>query len=294
MIAWPTKTSAVIVQGMTGKEGSRMTRWMLANGTRVCAGVTPGKGGTLHENIPVFENVAEARAAFPDACVSSIVVPPMRVLSAVHDALSAGIAFIHILTEQVPVHDALALCEAAKQHGATVLGPASVGIVSMPGFQLGYLGGQEVFQNMQEGSLALLSTSGGMANEIMMACARNGIGLRLAAALGGSALSGLTMLEAVQDCERRDDIERLVLFLEPGQPILNALLTKQLTFQKPTTVFLAGKALDVLPKGVSYGHTGTLLGDGQRTVAETYAGLQALDITCVETIDELVSSLKTL
>jgi succinyl-CoA synthetase alpha subunit len=94
----------VLIQGMTGKEGMRMAKWLLGSGVKVVAGVTPGKGGQTVEERPIFNSVAEAKAAFPNIEVTSIVVPPMRVLGAVQDALQSGITYLQILTENIPVH----------------------------------------------------------------------------------------------------------------------------------------------------------------------------------------------
>ncbi len=270
-------------------------RWMLANGTRVRAGVTPGKGGTQVDDLPVFHSVQEARSAFPDVTVSAVVVPSAHVFAAVQEALETGLSFIYILTEHVPVHDVLKLREMAHARDAVILGPASVGLIRFPAFQLGYLGGEHVFTSgLKEGDTAVLSTSGGMTNEIMMACARAGIGLRIAIALGGGMVCGTTLIEALQDCEEHHDIRRMAIFTEPGQPLLDALLDHKITLRKPTAIFLAGGALDDLPKGVPYGHTGTIIGEGQRSVAEMKAGLRALHIPCAETMQELISHLSCL
>lgn len=295
MITWPSHTDSVIIQGMTGKEGSRMMRWMRASGTNVCAGVTPGKGGSDVDGVPVFNSVADARTRFPDSFVSCVAVPAAFVRSAVKEALEGGVRFVYVLSEHVPVHDVLAIRSLARTQMASVLGPASVGFVCFPAFQLGYLGGQNVFEHgLQEGDAAVLSTSGGMTNEILMGCARANVGVRFAAALGGGTICGITLTEAVADAQDRADVRRLAIFTEPGQPLLTALLDGRLVLHKPAVLFLAGRELDNLPKGVPYGHTGTLLGEGQRTVSETISGLKALGIRCASTMDDFFLQLQSL
>jgi len=280
----------VLIQGITGKEGSRMASWLLASGVNVVGGVTPGKGGQTVEGKPVFETVADARASFPECFVTSVVVPSGRVLGAVTDAVKAGMRFVHVLTEQVPVHDVMAMRRAASENGATILGPSSIGYLQFPRFRVGYLGGEKPFENVSEGPAAVISTSGGMTNELMVALSRNGIGTRFAVATGGDRVVGTTIEDAVAFAERLDGVKLLALFAEPGRPILRRLIDGTRTFAKPTAIFLAGESLDDLPRGVPYGHTGTVLGEDDLSVRETRDALRARGITCVGTISEFINA----
>ncbi len=227
----------VLIQGITGKEGQRMARWLIQSGVKVVAGVTPGKGGQESEGCPVFNSVSEARQAFPDLLVSCIVVPPARVLGAVQEAVAAGIKFMNILTEQVPVHDVLAMRELATKNQATILGPSSVGYLQFPAFRLGYLGGDNPFKYLKEGNAAIVSTSGGMTNELLMSLAHHGIGAKLAFAIGGDRVTGISLEEAIAWSEDREEVKFLVIFIEPGRPLLRSLLAGMVTFRKPTVVF---------------------------------------------------------
>ncbi|MBI4138604.1 CoA-binding protein [Candidatus Uhrbacteria bacterium] len=284
----------VLIQGMTGKEGQRMAKWLIASGVNVVAGVTPGKGGQEVEGRPVFNTVAEARTAFPDVTVTSIVIPPARVVGAVEEAVQVGIRYLHILTEQVPVHDVMRMKDIAHTHRATILGPSSVGYLQFPQFRIGYLGGESPFETVKEGGTAIVSTSGGMTNELMMALSRNGIGVRVAFALGGDRVVGTTLEEAISWCEEHPEVASLALFVEPGRPFLNALCDGSFVFKKPAVVFLAGEALDDLPRGLPYGHTGTMLGEGELTVRETRQKLRERGIMCVATMSEFIHVCKEL
>lgn len=286
--------TGILVQGMTGKEGARMTKWLLQSGMLVCAGVTPGKGGLIVEGCPIFNSVREAREAFPQIEVTSIVVPAARVKGAVQEALEAGIHYVHILTESIPVHDVLTMRALAMAHQATILGPSSVGYLQFPAFRTGYIGGENPFAMIKEGGVALVSTSGGMTNEVMMGLARQRIGIRLAFAVGGDRLPLVSLEEAVTYCDAQTDVSHLVVFAEPGRSFFHRLLQGAIAPIHPLVVFLAGDVLDDLPRGKAYGHTGTLLGEEEMSVTALRAALQEKGIACVATMPELFHYFKTI
>lgn len=285
-------TTPVAIQGITGKEGARMARWLIGSGVNVIGGVTPGKGGQEVEGKPVFDTLAALKERFPDVTTTSIVAPSGRVLGAVKEALEAGMNVVHILTEQIPVHDVLAMKKLAEEKGTTILGPSSIGYLQFPKFRLGYLGGENPFEVLIEGGFGIISTSGGMTNELMMSLSRNGIGIRTAMALGGDRVVGTTLEEAIHWTEARPEVTALAVFIEPGRPLLNELKSGAFTFKKPTVVFLAGEALDDLPKGLPYGHTGTVLGEDEMPIREIRKAIQEKGIACVGTMSEFIQSCK--
>jgi succinyl-CoA synthetase alpha subunit len=283
-----SEQTPVIIQGMTGKEGSRMAQWLIRSGVNVAAGVTPGKAGQSIEGRPIFNSVGEARAAFPNVDISSIAVPPARVLGAAIEAIEAGISLVHILTEQVPIHDVLAIKKAATEKGVTLFGPSSVGYLQFPRFRIGYLGGESPFEVIKEGSVALISTSGGMTNELMMSLAKNGVGIRTASALGGDRVIGFSLEDSIRWNESLEEVKVLGIFIEPGRPLLRALISGKFEFRKPTVLFLAGESLDQMPRGVSYGHTGTILGEDELSVSDTLKKLNDIGIACVRSQSEFI------
>lgn len=288
--SWPvfSRTTPILVQGITGKEGARMTQWLCQSGAKVCAGVTPGKGGQVVEGCPVFNTVKEAVEAHPGIVVASIVVPASRVRGAVEEALMAGIRFIHILTESIPVHDVLAMrAQAEKQH-AIILGPSSVGYLQFPEFRVGYIGGQNPFNILKEGPVSLISTSGGMVNELMMGLARHGIGIRSAIAVGGDRIPLFSLEQALRIADENSDVKQHVVFAEPGRPFFQQLLEGKMMIKKPIVLFLAGDILDELPRGKAYGHTGTLLQEKEASVALLRKALHEKGIPCVATMPELI------
>ncbi len=269
-----------------------MARWLLQSGVQVVAGVTPGKSGQRVEDCPIFDTVAAVKTAFPELAASCVVVPPSRVRSAVDEAIDAGIRFINILSENVPVHDVLAMRQRARTEGVAILGPSSVGYVQFPAFRLGYLGGENPFTQITEGSMAVLSTSGGMTNELMMSLSAAGIGMKLACAIGGDRVPCLSLTEMIRWSEAQAGVESLAVFVEPGQPLLRLLASGAFQFQKPTVVFLAGEMLDDLPRGASYGHTGTILGEHDVSVSDMREQLRARDVTCVGSLSEFLLECK--
>jgi succinyl-CoA synthetase alpha subunit len=282
----------VMIQGITGKEGSRMTRWLKGSGVNVVAGVSPGHIGETVEGCPVFETVKELKAQFSDVAVSSIVVPAKFALNAVREAIDGGITFVHLITERVPVHDVLAMRTLAEARGVHILGPSSVGYLQFPAFRLGYLGGESPFTILKEGSAAVISTSGGMTNELMMSLSTNGIGITVAMALGGDRVIGITLEDAIRWCESLDEVKLMTVFVEPGRPLLRSLIAGTFTFKKPAVLFLAGEALDDMPRGLPYGHTGTVLGEDDPTVRETRVLLKNRGIACTATMSEFITACK--
>lgn len=271
-----------------------MAKWLLGSGVRVVAGVTPGKGGQEVEGRPVFNSVGEAKAAFPNVAITSIVVPPLRALGAVEDALNAGMRFIQILTENIPVHDVLVMREKAAQAGATILGPSSVGYLQFPKFRVGYIGGEEPFRVLKEGSLAVVSNSGGMTNELLMGLSRRGVGVRCAFAVGGDRIVGTSLRDAVQHAEESDDVSSIAVFAEPGHPLLSALASGEYVVRKRLAILMPGDVLDTLPRGMPYGHTGTVLGEDDRSVPEMREAIRAKGYVCTGSIQEMFEACQSM
>lgn len=284
-------TTEILVQGMTGKEGMRMTAWLKQSGMRVRAGVTPGKGGVEVEGCPIFDSVQAALAAFPQIGITSIVVPASRVRGAVEEALEAGLTKIHLLTESVPVHDVLALHRQAEEKGAIILGPSSVGYLQFPPFRIGYIGGENPFRLVQEGDIALISTSGGMVNELMMGLARKGRGICCAFAIGGDRVPLFSLERAIAYADQHPKVKHIIVFAEPGRPFFQSLLKGDIPLTHALTLFIAGDILDQLPRGKAYGHTGTLLQEEEGSVSSLRAVLRAKGIACVSTMPELFAHL---
>lgn len=286
---------SVLIQGMTGKEGRRMAAWMIASGTDVVAGVTPGKAGEVVEGRPVFNSVADAKKQFPEIDTTSIVVPPLRVLEAVQSAFESGVTFVHILTEGVPVHDVLRIRTLAKQCGGSVLGPSSVGLMlPTKKWRAGYVGGEKPFDTIIPGSVGLISTSGGMTNEILKAFFRNGIGVHCAMAVGGDRVAALSVEEAIRMWEGVSEVQSLAIFVEPGNSLLDRLVSGQVCFTKPCIFLVPGDALADLPKGRPYGHAGTQLAENAQTLHDMRKSITEYGYPCLSRMEDFIDTIKSL
>jgi succinyl-CoA synthetase alpha subunit len=286
---------SVLIQGMTGKEGRRMAAWMIASGTDVVAGVTPGKTGEQVEGRPIFDSVADAKKRFPEIDTTSIVVPPLRVMEATEQAIASGITYVHILSEGVPVHDVLRIRRLAKEKGVTILGPSSVGMM-MPRekWRVGYIGGEHPFEGAIVGSIGLVSTSGGMSNEILKMFFRNGIGVHCAMAVGGDRIPGMTAEEAIEAWMKMDEIKLVAAFVEPGNPLLDRLVTGQVRFAKPCVFLVPGDALADLPKGRPYGHAGTQLAEHAPTLHDMRKAITDYGYPCFARMEDFIEAIKSL
>jgi succinyl-CoA synthetase alpha subunit len=163
-------------------------------------------------------------------------------------------------------------------------------MIEMPSFRLGYLGGESPFTSLAEGGLAILSTSGGMTNEIVMACGRRRIGVRAVMSLGGDRVAGTTLAEAIARMETREDVKAIAIFVEPGNPWLREAAAPT----KPTAVMLPGNALESLPRGLPYGHTGTILGEDEPRLVDVRSRIVAQGMKCTDRLSEFLDSCESL
>ena len=286
---------SVLIQGMTGKEGRRMAAWMIASGTEVVAGVTPGKAGEQVENPQIFAPGAEGKRRFPKSDPRSMFLPPLRVLEAVQSAFEAGIKYIHILSEGVPVHDVLRIRILARQYQGVAVGPSSVGLMfPTEKWRVGYIGGQMPFDHIIPGSVGLISTSGGMTNEILKTFFRNGIGVHCAISVGGDRISALSVEEAIRMWEGVAAVQAMAVFVEPGNPLLDRLVSAQVRFQKPCVFLVPGDALADLPKDRPYGHAGTQLAENAPTLHDTRKAITDYGYPCFARMEDFIDTLKSL
>lgn len=285
----------VVVQGATGKEGRRAVVAMRAYRTRVSCGVTPGKGGTEADGLPVFATVREARAAFPRLNASVVVVPPFAAKEAVLEALDAGILLISVMTERMPLRDAAYVFAAAKERDARVIGPSSLGAI-VPGVgRLGVIGGPLVEEIYAPGNVGVISRSGGMTNELAWSVRRAGLGQSAALHVGGDSLLGTSYADALRLFEDDPETAAVVVYGEQGGACefeIASLVRKRL-FTKPIAVHVGGDFARNLPEGSVIGHAGAIVRKGQ-SAAEKGRALAEAGVLVAERFDDLVQSVKPL
>ena len=263
------ENTRVIVQGITGREAATFTKDMIDYGTKVVAGVTPGKLGQNVHGVPVYDTVRQSvREHKPDASIIS--VPPALVKGAVFEALGNGLKSIVVVTERVPRKDTVEFLEAARREGARIIGPNTLGFISPHRVKLGMAGGPEedVKNAYMPGPVGILSRSGGMTTEIANLLTTNGIGQTTCIGIGGDAVVGSNFLDLVPVFDKDPDTKVVVLYSEPGGVIEETLAERVMAGEVsiPLVAFVAGRFVDSMP-GVRFGHAATIV-EGNKGTAQ--------------------------
>ncbi|MBP7146107.1 MAG: succinate--CoA ligase subunit alpha [Acidobacteria bacterium] len=271
----------VLVQGMTGGEGSFHTRQMIEAGTRVVAGVTPGKGGAVHEGIPVFDTVAEAVRA-TGANAAAIFVPSSFAADAVLESIDAGVPLVVTITEGIPVLDMLKVKNALDASGRTrLIGPNSPGIITPGRCKIGIMPAQ-IFR---PGTVGVLSRSGTLTYEAVDQLTRAGLGQSTSIGIGGDPIIGSPFTSLLPLFEADVQTEALVMIGEIGgtaEEEAAAWIRAHMT--KPVVAFIAGATA---PPGRRMGHAGAIISGGKGTAAEKKAALREAGITVVDSPAEI-------
>jgi succinyl-CoA synthetase alpha subunit len=254
------KNSKVIVQGFTGSEGTFHATQMIEYGTKVVGGVTPGKGGQIHLNLPVFNTVREA-VAETSADVSIIFVPPAVGADAIMEAANAGIKLIVAITEGIPVSDMVMVKEYLKSFQCRLIGPNCPGIITPGESKVGIMPG---FIH-KKGSVGIISRSGTLTYEAVDQVTRIGLGQSTCIGIGGDPVVGTTTLDAVRLMMDDNDTEVIVIIGEIGGNMeTEAAEWIRDNSTKPVIGFIAGQTA---PKGRRMGHAGAIIGGKNDTAA---------------------------
>lgn len=261
----------VLVQGITGFQGRFDTKHCLEFGTRVVAGVTPGRNGETVEGVPVFNTVRSA-VENTSANAAVVYVPARGVADAVQEAVEAGIKVILATSENVPQHDASVAVFAARAADATLVGFNSNGLIS-PGSRckLGGIGGDLPDQIYAPGRIGVCSRSGGMSAEVCFALKQAKMGVSTCVSMGGDPITGRAMVEYLQLFEDDPETDAMVIFGEPGstheQEVAEAITAGRI--KKPVVALIAGEFQERYPKGVSFGHVAAMIrGEGDSASAK--------------------------
>ena len=279
MAIFLTDSSRVIVQGMTGSEGSKHTQRMITAGTTVVGGVTPGKAGQVVEfsgaSVPVFGTVAEA-VAETGADVSVVFVPPRFAKAAVVEAVDAQVPLVVVITEGIPVHDTAAFFAYAQQAGTTrVIGPNCPGLISPGASNAGIIPADIT----KPGRIGLVSKSGTLTYQMMYEL--RDIGFTTCVGIGGDPIIGTTHIDCLEAFQNDPDTDAIVMIGEIGgtaEEEAAAFVTEYVT--KPVVSFIAGQTA---PPGRRMGHAGAIISGGKGTAAAKMEALQAAGIHVVDT-----------
>jgi succinyl-CoA synthetase alpha subunit len=275
----------LIVQGFTGSEGSFHAGQMIEYGTNVVGGVTPGKGGQTHLDLPVFNTVSEAVREVK-ANTSIIFVPPAFAGDAITEAAFAGIEVIICITEGIPVKDMIVAKQIVNSHGATLIGPNCPGLITPGEAKVGIMPGS-IFT---PGKVGLISRSGTLTYEAVDQLTKEGLGQSTAIGIGGDPVIGTNHLEAVKILNDDPDTEAIVLIGEIGGTAEEeAAAWIKDNVSKPVVAFIAGSTA---PPGRRMGHAGAIISGGKGTAQEKKKALAAAGITVVDSPAEIGITLK--
>jgi succinyl-CoA synthetase alpha subunit len=280
------KNTRVLIQGITGGQGTFHSGAMKEYGTRVVAGVTPGKGGQDVHGIPVYDSVIEAARA-EKATASVIFVPAPFAGDAALEAIAADLNPVVVITEHVPVQDEIKVIHAAKQKGITVIGPNTPGIITPgPRQKLGIMPGH-VFS---DGEVGLMSRSGTLTYEIAAGMTNAGIGISTALGLGGDPCVGLTTIEAVKLFEQDNDTKAMVLVGEiGGDAEERAAVYMKDNVDIPAVAFIAGRTA---PPGKRMGHAGAIISGSSGTADAKIKAFKAAGIPVADKPSDVARLLK--
>ena len=279
------KTTRLVVQGITGKEGTFHTRQMVEYGTKVVGGVTPGKGGTTHEGIPVFNTVADA-VKQEGANASVIYVPPAFAADAVMEAADAGLALVVCITEGIPVLDMVKVREYLADKATRLIGPNCPGIISPGKCKIGIMPGHI----HKEGRIGVVSRSGTLTYEAVGQLTALGLGQSTAIGIGGDPIVGTTHVDALALFQADDETDGIVMIGEiGGSAEEDAASFAKENVTKPIVAFIAGQTA---PPGRRMGHAGAIIAGGKGTAAEKMKALEAAGIRVVQSPADIGQAMK--
>lgn len=277
----------VLVQAITGSQGQIDLRRMQRYGTRVVAGVTPGKGGQEVLGVPVYDTVAEAQKDHRIDAVMSY-VPRQRARDAVLEVARAGVPLMAISCERIPIHDLAFLLAEARRSGTRLVGPNTLGIASAGRALMGGIGGERPARTLLRGPVGIMSKSGGMGAELCWTLTRSGIGQSTYVSLGGEAMAGSSFRDMLELFEADPETKIVVMFGEAGTRYEEEAADhiRAGKFTKPAIAYVVGRFTEFLP-GVRFGHGGTIIEAGTGTPSAKVRLYEEAGVTVMRRLADL-------
>jgi succinyl-CoA synthetase alpha subunit len=269
------RSSKVVVQGITGKAGTFFTKDMIQYGTRIVAGVTPGKGGVKVEGVPVFDSVLEA--VEKEAAETSIIfIPAALARDSIMEAIDAGIKLVIYLGENMPVHDMMTIKRRLREKSCRMIGPNTPGIISPGEAKIGFM----PYFCYQKGPVGVISRSGSLSYEVAYGLTRAGIGQSTSIGIGGDPVKGMDFVEALGLFEEDCDTQAVVMMGEIGgtdEEQASEFIKKHV--KKPVISFIAGK---YAPSNKKMGHAGAIVSGGKGTFESKIDALKDAGVLLAE------------
>ena len=283
------KNSKVVVQGITGSEGTFHTNQMVDYGTKVVAGVTPGKGGTKATDyeVPVYDSVEQARIE-TKANTSIIFVPPKFAAEAIIESIYAGIEVIICISEGIPVNDMMVVKKILDQSDSRLIGPNCPGIITVDEAKIGIMPGFIC----KKGNIGVVSKSGTLTYEAIDQLVKNGLGQTTAIGIGGDPIIGTNMIDTLELFEKDPETEGIVMIGEIGGLMeVEAANWAKNNVSKPIVGFIAGQTA---PPGRRMGHAGAIVSGGDDTAEAKMKALKECGISVCQSVSEIGETMKNL
>ncbi len=276
----------VLVQGITGKQGTFWAQKMMEMGTRVVAGVNPKRAGETHLGVPVFATAVEATKQI--ACDFSVIfVPPMLARDAIVDAIDAGIGCVVVLTEHIPAQHVLEIHARAKRAGCRIVGPNTAGIVTPGEGFIGIMPGHNA-NIFKPGHVGVISRSGSLGTLICLNLTRAGLGQSAFIGIGGDPMIGTTTRDALEALDRDDRTHAVAMVGEIGGVMEEEAADYAKTMKKPIVAFITGRSA---PADKKMGHAGAIVTGGRGGYASKREALERADVKVVDTPHEIALAL---